>query len=99
MFSFAHKFTRLHSLPSAIITSLCDNPTQPYQQVKLYRQFAPMLTHSAIRHQEFQKNSRKTHSLLHLERGSQAEDVGSVFLAAVTASAQTFFFFFRLPFS
>lgn len=37
------------------------------------------------------KNSRKNH-ILHLEKGNQAEDVGSIFLATVAASAQTFFF-------
>lgn len=46
------------------------------------------------------ENSRKNH-ILHLEKGNRAEDVGSVFLATVAASAQTFFlsfsFFFLLP--
>lgn len=43
------------------------------------------------------ENSRKNHTL-HLERGNRAEDVGSVFLATVAASAQTFFFFLSLSF-
>lgn len=43
------------------------------------------------------ENSRKNHTL-HLENGNWAEDMGSVFLATVAASAQTFFLLLSFSF-